>query len=267
MSKVCSVLSEELSFKVEELVSVKEVQKYASSKEELLDILKQLEAEGLVKSCDSGEFLIVVKDEEIVYNLANIRNKMSKSEILTLLGLKESEIKRLYKQSLFWVLVVEDSLVNQNLQSLLNSKSLKVNDAEIKFDFNSGKNLRRSIVKKTHHLNYIKETDDLKASPQGKRKESYSKAGYNSNTSNTSEHFSWRKKSDVSTNSKDEYDIFKKVTSAPTEKEYLLLVGREGQREKDLTPILMISMSTNTVRKKFKLILNKLATHLLVSIF
>jgi hypothetical protein len=204
MSKVCSILSEELSFKVEELVSLKDVQKFTSSKEELLDILKQLESEGLVKTLNSGEFMIVLKDEEVIYNLANIPNKMSKNEILSLLGVKESEIKRLYKQSLFWVLVVDDYTLNENLQALLNSKNLKVNEAEIKFDFNSGKNMRRTIVKKTHHLNYIKEIDDLKASPQGKRKESYNKAGFNSNASNTSEHFSWRKKSDVSTNSKDE---------------------------------------------------------------
>jgi hypothetical protein len=204
MSKVCSILSEELSFKMEELVSLKDVQKFTSSKEELLDILKQFESEGIVTSLNSGEFMIVLKDEEVIYNLANIPNKMSKNEILSLLGVKESEIKRLYKQSLFWVLVVDDYTLNENLQVLLNSKNLKVNEAEIKFDFNSGKNMRRTIVKKTHHLNYIKETDDLKASPQGKRKESYNKAGYNSNASNTSEHFSWRKKSDVSTNSKDE---------------------------------------------------------------
>ena len=204
LSKVCSIISEDFTLKVEDLLALKEIQKFVTTKEALLEILREFEFEGLVKISGESDLTIVLKDEDTVYNLANLPNKMNKNEITSLLNLKEDEVKRIYKQSLFWVLVVEDATANENLQNLLNSKSLKVNDAEVRFDFTQGKALRKTILKKMQHFNYIKETDDLKASPTGKRKESYSKVGYNSNASNTSEHFSWRKKSDVSTNSKDE---------------------------------------------------------------
>lgn len=204
MSKVCSILSDDLSFKVDELISLKEIQKYVDTKENLIEILNLLEKEGIIKNQSSNEYSILLKDEDCFYNLANIPTKMSKLEIISFLGLNENSIKRLYKQALFWVLVLDDNSVNQEFQNLLNSKNLKENETEIKFDVSNGKNLRKALNKKTQHFNYIKETDELKASPQDKRKESYNKMAYNSNTSNTSEHFSWRKKSDVSSNSKDE---------------------------------------------------------------
>jgi hypothetical protein len=204
MSKVCSILSEEFCFKLDELFALKEIQKFAASTDELLEILKQVENEGILKPLNLNEFQVILKEEDVIYNLANLPPQYNKADIIHLLGLKNEDVKRIYKQSLFWILVIENAEANRSLQTLLNSKSVKVNDIEIKFDFIPGKNLKKAILKKTHHLNYIKETDDLKASPQGKRKESYNKTGYNSNTSNTSDHFSWRKKSDVSNNSKEE---------------------------------------------------------------
>lgn len=162
-----------------------------------------MEKEGLIKLSSSGEVQVVLSEEFNLYNLINVPNKMTNSEVLNLLALQESEVRRIYKQSLYWYIVIDDNSVNAKLRQLLESRTVKVNDLDLKYDLTPARSLRKTIMKKTQHLNYIKETDDLKASsPQSNRKDSEVK-NYNSNLSNTSEHFSWRKKSDVSNNSND----------------------------------------------------------------
>jgi hypothetical protein len=199
VSKVCSILTDELHFKVDDLYSLKEISKSVSSKENLVEILNTLASEGLLKINEKGEGQILLSDEFTVFNFINVPNKVSREELLKALELQDSEVKRLYKQSLYWVLVSENPETNAKLEKLL--KNFKLGDVEIKHDQTSSKMIRKQIIKKIHHLNYMKETDELKASsPNGNRKDSVrEKLG-----SNASEHFSWRKKSDMSTNSKDE---------------------------------------------------------------
>ena len=199
VSKVCSILTDELNFKVDEFYSLKEISKVVSSKENLIDILNTLASEKLLKINDKGEGQILISDEFTLFNFINVPNKLSREELLKALDLGESQIKRLYKQSLYWVLVSEIPETNAHLEKIL--KQFKLGDVEIKHDQTSNKMIRKLITKKIHHFNYMKETDDLKAcSPNGARKDSVrEKLG-----SNASEHFSWRKKSDLSTNSKDE---------------------------------------------------------------
>jgi hypothetical protein len=84
--------------------------------------------------------------------------------------------------------------------------AIKFEENNLKYDITSGKILKKQILKKIQHYNYIKETDDLKALSPNTRKESFSRASdkISTNALSNSESFSWRKKSDMSNNSKDE---------------------------------------------------------------
>ncbi len=144
----------------------------------------------------------------VLYNFINVPNKMNKQQLSELLEIKDGDIKRLYKQSLYWVMISENKDFNENFEQKL--RTIKFEESNLKFDITLGKNIKKQIMKKIQHYTYIKETDDLKApgnsSGSNSRKESFArgeKCSVNSN-SNNNEAFSWRKKSDVSNNSKDE---------------------------------------------------------------
>ena len=187
---------------MDDLYSLKDIHKNAETKDSLLDILKSLQSEGVLKLNEKGDATILLSEEFTVYNFINVPNKMGKEELIAHLQVNEADIKRIYKQSLYWFLVSE----NPQLEALI--KTIKFDTEDLKYDITTSKMIRRQLMKKIQHFNYIKETDDLKASsPNNNRKDSIVKEKserYNSNVSNTSEHFSWRKKSDLSTNSKDE---------------------------------------------------------------
>jgi hypothetical protein len=133
-----------------------------------------------------------------------------------LLEIKEGDIMRLYKQSLYWVLVSENPTYNVDFEKRLDN--LKFDQNNLKYDVTNAKNIKKTILKKIQHYTYIKETDDLKASSpnnirkdslNGVRKDSFprgekiSTCASNSVSSNP-EPFSWRKKSDLSNTSKEE---------------------------------------------------------------
>jgi hypothetical protein len=200
VSKVCSILSDELHFKVDDLHSLQEIAKLVSSKENLLEVLAELAIEGLIKTSEKGDVNILLSEEFTLYNFINVPNKVSKEELLKALELAEGDVKRIYKQSLYWFLVVENSETTGRLEKLL--KGFKLGEVELKYDVSSSKMIRRQILKKISHFNYLKETDDLKASSPGNNRKDSIREKFGSNASN--EHFSWRKKSDLSTNSRDE---------------------------------------------------------------
>lgn len=194
-----------MSFKVDELLTLKEVQSLKiATKEELVNQLHILEKEGLLTVKES-EVHLTIKDELFVFSLINVPNKMNKEQVLELLDVKAEEIDRIYKQSLYWQIVTQNSEVSSRIEKKLSA--VKFDEANLKYDVTQGKAIRKQILKKIQHFNYIKETDNLKAnSPSSNpRKESFSKGEKLSTNSNSNnEHLSWRKKSDVSGNSKDD---------------------------------------------------------------
>jgi hypothetical protein len=157
-----------------------------------------------------------MSEDFTIYNLLNIPNKMTKDGLTELLQLKQGDFTRVYKQSLYWILVSEN--VEFNLTAEKNLKSLKIDDANLRYDITSSKMVKRSILKKIQHHNYMKETDDLKAnsSPNGGSNYRRDSKNYNekkgsisgniekSTNAGSGDGFSWRKKSDVSTNSREE---------------------------------------------------------------
>jgi hypothetical protein len=159
--------------------------------------MKSLQEEGVLNLNQKGEATYILPEELTLYSFINA-SKMGKEEFLKLLGVNENEIKRIYKQSLYWFLVSN----NSQLEGLF--KNIKIGEENLKYDITSSKMIKKQILKSIQHHNYIKETDDLKASsPKTKNSKFNEKEKFNK-SGNTSEHFSWRKKSDMSTNSKDE---------------------------------------------------------------
>jgi hypothetical protein len=203
LSKVCSILNEELCFKIDDLWQLKQINSIIPTKEELLNCLTQLQNEKILEvSSEQIYCKILLNENYVLYNLINVPNKINKKQLIDLLKINENNVSRLYKQSLYWILVSEDTYLNNIFEQTL--KNIVFEEGKnLKYEITNSSNLRKPILKKIQNLNYMKETNELKASPENVKKEyvNQNKLSTNSN----SEAFSWRKKSDISSSSgKDE---------------------------------------------------------------
>lgn len=197
-------MNEELTFKIEDLLHLKEVAKIVKdSKENLIELLKILENEKIVKLNLEKEVGNVILDEKLnFYNLINVPGRFSKKNVLDLLAIDESNLVRIYKQSLYWIIVVENQELNEGLEKKMKNLNLE-EDKILRYEINSAKNVKKNITKKVQHHSYMKEADDLGASHGSNygrkdRKDSYTNKNDKLSTNSHSEAFSWRKKSDVS---------------------------------------------------------------------
>ena len=197
-----------MTFKLDDLYSLKEVQKIVQSKDICFEILNKIaEEEKIIKINHTTYEVTIILDENFTaFNFINVPNKMKKKELSEILGINdESMIMRMYKHSLYWILVSNQAEFNQNFEKKL--KSIKFNGEEsLKFDVTPYKVLKRLINKQIQHYVYMKETDELKGSSSNPRKDSNSfkqnerKISNTQSTGNT-DALSWRKKSDVSNSS------------------------------------------------------------------
>ncbi len=197
ISKVISILTEDLSFKVDELFNLKEIQKLAGTKEVLVQMLEVLDNEGVVKlNKVSNEGTIQLTDKTTVYSLTNVPLTITKKAMVELFNLTAENTTRVYKQSLYWVIVSDNEEFNGTFESRL--KQIEFEDHKLlKYNISSATMLKKSMCKTIHYSVYMKETNDLKVgSPNGRKG---SEAGGLSGSNN--EKLSWRKKSDMSTNS------------------------------------------------------------------
>lgn len=197
ISKVVSILNEDLSFKIDDLFALKEIQKYALSKEALVQMLEHIAGEGLIKlDLKDNEGTIILNEKMAVYSLTNVPLVMNKKELQDLLEFSDKEVSRVYKQSLYWIIVSECDEFNNRIENKL--KSIKFEEEKmLKYNITSATMLKKAIGKIIQYSNYMKETNDLKnGSPNVRRGSDANKMSTSNN-----EKLSWRKKSDVSTNS------------------------------------------------------------------
>ena len=119
-SKVISILSEDLRFKIDDLLGINEIQKLINNdKEELIKLLKQTE---FVRIDESSEYCtIALIDDFVMFSLLNIPPNINKiSDLLPLL--KIDEFDRLYKKNFFvWYLVSTNPLSKDKLSKCLKS--------------------------------------------------------------------------------------------------------------------------------------------------
>jgi hypothetical protein len=196
MSKVTTVMSEDLTFKIDDLYNLKEIQRIVSSKEELLEHLSHF-PEFLKIDTDAGVCKFEISENLVVYNFINVQNKVTKEQLISLLGIEENDTLRFYKQSLYWTLVVDNEQLGSKIDEKIKTAKLE-DDKPMRFEKTNGKTIIKQIHKKIQCHNYAKDTTELNGnndSGKGIRKDSYNKS-----TNQNSDNFSWRKKSDISEN-------------------------------------------------------------------
>jgi hypothetical protein len=192
-SKVTSIITEDLYLTVDNLLTLKEVQKITSSKTELVSYLETLSNEVnpviAFNNAAKTEVQILLKDNTVMYTFINIPFSYTLQNVVEFLRLKTTDYSRLYKQSLFWVLVSANDAFNASFDKVYKTLTVE-EDKPLKCNVTSARMLRNAIVKTIQHENnYMKDTGSLQASGSGSRKGSTNVQG---------DAMSWRKKSDVS---------------------------------------------------------------------
>lgn len=198
-----------MTFKQDDFFALRDVQKIVNSKDNLNEILERIANEDKIIKINhnTNEVTILYDENCTAFNFINVPNKMKKSELSQILEINEEKsIMRLYKHSLFWILVTNDPEFTQNFEKKL--RTMKFDGDSIKLDSTSFKVLKRQINKQIQHHVYMKETDELKVSSSSTRKDSNNfkhqtndrKYSHTPSTGNT-DALSWRKKSDISNSS------------------------------------------------------------------
>jgi hypothetical protein len=212
MSKVTSIMSEDLTFKIDDLFNLKDMQRIVSTKDELIEHLSQF-SEFLKIDTNTGICKFQISEALIIYNFINFQNKSTKEQLIGLLGIEEKDILRFYKQSLYWTLVVESEDIANKIDEIVKTVKLE-DDKPMRFEKNNGKTIIKQILKKIQCHHYAKDTNELKGSNNNSDfGKSIRKDSYNKSTNQNSDNFSWRKKSDVSEN---EYNLIIKKIKLPT---------------------------------------------------
>ena len=194
-SKVTSIITEDFYLTVDNLLTLKEVQKITSSKIELVSYLETLSNEVnpviAFNNAAKTEVQILLKENTVMYTFINIPFSYTLQNVVEFLQLKATDYSRLYKQSLFWVLVSANDAFNASFDKVYKTLTVE-EDKPLKCNVTSARMLRNASVKTIQHENnYMKDTGSLQASGNG----SGSRKG---STNVQGDAMSWRKKSDVS---------------------------------------------------------------------
>jgi hypothetical protein len=133
----------------------------------------------------------VLSEDFSVFSLVNVPMKMTSQQLIEQIGVNPNEICRIYKKSLFWILVMNrgSAAVNEKL------KNLKLDDSEVKYEYLNRNQLIKNINKLIQTSNYQKEAHELKA-----EKEKMVQSSNNNKDRTNSEALSWRKKSNDQSN-------------------------------------------------------------------
>ena len=132
---------------------------------------------------------VLLPENTVLYTFINSPFSYTLQNVVEFLQLKASDYSRLYKQSLFWVLVSSNDAFNASFDRVYKALTVE-EDKPLKCNVTSARMLRNAIVKAIQHdNNYMKDTGSLKADGSNSRKNSTNVQG---------ETMSWRKKSDVS---------------------------------------------------------------------
>jgi hypothetical protein len=188
---------------------MKEVQKISNDSDSLKKSLKKLTF--LKFSEDENSTKIIFNESSKIISLINVPHKITKESMLKILRISEEQIERFYKQGLYWIIVCEGKNIYDKLDETMRNIKFEDNNP-LKFEVGFLKDYKIIAGKKINHHNYLKETDNLKASglsgstsyPDRKDSRGACKLSSGSNGNGNNEALSWRKKSDYSVNSKDE---------------------------------------------------------------
>ena len=195
-SKVISILNEDFSFSGNDLYFVKEISKLFSSKELLFKYLLHLSKQKnpiISVNEDFSKCQLIINDNMVYYQFVNIPTEYNSERVKLLLGINEEDYSRLYKSSIFWVLISEKEEFNKKFENVLKDILVDKEGKKLKYNITSAFMIKKMAKKQIDKRIYNQETESLKNNEKNNIKNNDFNRSKNSDDS-----MSWRKKSDLS---------------------------------------------------------------------
>ena len=195
-SKVISILSEDFTFTGNDLYSLKGVSKLFQDKNTLFIYLAHLSKQKnpiISVNEDYSQCKLIISDNMVYYQFVNIPTDYNIERVKLLLGLNDDDYLRLYRSSIFWVLISEKEEFNKKFENTL--KDIFVDkEKKLKYNITSSQMIQKMAKKQIDKRIYKEETENLKNNEKAN--------DFNRNKKND-DSMSWRKKSD--SNSEQDY--------------------------------------------------------------
>jgi len=191
-SKIISILNEDFSFKGEDLFSLKEISKLFETKEILYSYLlhlSKLDNPVINVNEDYSKCQINISDKLVYYQFINIPPEYNIERVKLLLDIKDDDYLRLYKSSIFWVLISEKDDFNEKLEKSLKEITVDKEEKKLKYNITSSYMIKKMVKKEIDKRLYKQETENLKNNINEKNEE------FN-RSKKSDDSMSWRKKSD-----------------------------------------------------------------------
>ena len=195
-SKVISILNEDFSFSGNDLYFLKEISKLFSSKELLFKYLLHLSKQKnpiISVNEDYSKCQLIINDNMVYYQFVNIPTEYNSERVKLLLGINEEDYSRLYKSSIFWVLISEKEEFNKKFENVLKDILVDKEGKKLKYNITSAFMIKKMAKKQIDKRIYNQETESLKNNEKNNIKNNDFNRSKKSDDS-----MSWRKKSDLS---------------------------------------------------------------------
>ena len=195
-SKVISILNEDFSFSGNDLYFLKEISKLFSSKELLFKYLLHLSKQKnpiISVNEDFSKCQLIINDNMVYYQFVNIPTEYNSERVKLLLGINEEDYSRLYKSSIFWVLISEKEEFNKKFENVLKDILVDKEGKKLKYNITSAFMIKKMAKKQIDKRIYNQETESLKNNEKNNIKNNDFNKSKKSDDS-----MSWRKKSDLS---------------------------------------------------------------------
>ena len=184
-SKIASITSEQYTIKIDDLLLLKEISKYISDKQKLIQIFKKFCE--FFKFSENDEVITYDLPENMsVFSILNIPPKMSKEEVFKNLELVNLQYNRLYKRGFYWVISTTDKETVICIQNSLHT--LSFDDLKTKYDLKNKNQIWKLMKEQIDKIAYQKESKNL-----GVWNNKNNSSNKHKSSNNGSEALSWRK--------------------------------------------------------------------------
>ena len=185
-SNMKNILSENLSFTLDEIFSLKEIQKITPEKEKLSNLLSQID---FLAQNPTNTFTYNIPENNHVFSILNIPAKLNKNEVIKTIELINLEYNRLYKNGFYWILSTNDKETIICVQNSL--REMIFDDTKVKYDIKNKNQLTKTMRDIIDKKLYKNETKNLGI----KNKGTFEKKDNNNNNKEKDDDdaMSWRK--------------------------------------------------------------------------
>ena len=142
---------------------------------------------------DFSKCQLIINDNMVYYQFVNIPTEYNSERVKLLLGINEEDYSRLYKSSIFWVLISEKEEFNKKFENVLKDILVDKEGKKLKYNITSAFMIKKMAKKQIDKRIYNQETESLKNNEKNNIKNNDFNRSKKSDDS-----MSWRKKSDLS---------------------------------------------------------------------